>query len=77
MVRPSAEYGCQVWDPHYQTDIQFLEKIQKRGARFATNNYNMEHGNTEKNLKTWPSPPISPYLGKVLLSIRMDFYIII
>ena len=52
LVRPSAEYGCQVWDPHYQTDIQLLEKIQKRGARFVTNNYQMEHGNSEKNLKT-------------------------
>ena len=51
LVRPSAEYGCQVWDPHYQTDIQYLEKIQKRGARFATNNFCMEHGNSEKNLK--------------------------
>ena len=51
LVRPFAEYGCQVWDPHYQTDIQYLEKIQKRGARFATNNFCMEHGNSEKNLK--------------------------
>ena len=42
LVRPSAEYGCQVWDPHYQTDIQYLEKIQKRGARFATDNFCME-----------------------------------
>ena len=51
LVRPSAEYGCQVWDPHYQIDIQYLETIQKRGARFATNNYCMEHGNSDKNLR--------------------------
>ena len=52
LVRPSAEYASQVWDPHYQTDIDQLEKIQKRGARFATGNFNMEHGNSEFNYKT-------------------------
>jgi len=35
----------------------FWKKIQKRGARFATGNYNMEHGNSETNYKTlgWKS----------------------
>ena len=50
LVRPSADYGCQVWDPHYSADIQNLEKIQKRGARFVTNNYSMESGNSQRNL---------------------------
>ena len=57
LVRPITEYACQVWDPHYQTDIDLLEKIQKRGARFVTRNYTMETGNTAKNLNTlgWTS----------------------
>ena len=46
------EYGCSVWDPHHQVDIDLLERVQKRGARFVTNNYCMESGNSEKNLKT-------------------------
>ena len=50
LVRPICEYACEVWDPHYQDDIDYLEKIQKRGARFATGNYVMEEGNTKKNL---------------------------
>ena len=50
LVRPLADYACQVWDPHYSTDIQNLEKIQKRGARFVTNNYCMESGNSNQNL---------------------------
>ena len=52
LVRPLLEYGCQIWDPGYQGDIETLEKIQKRGARFATGNYKRETGNSDKNLKT-------------------------
>ena len=50
LVRPRLEYGGAVWDPHTKSDIEFLEKMQKRGARFATNNYKMETGNTKLNL---------------------------
>ena len=52
LVLPIIEYGCPVWDPQYTTDIQFLERLQKRAARFVTGNYCMETGNSEKNLKT-------------------------
>ena len=57
LVRPIAEYGCQVWDPHYNMDIQHLEKIQKRGARFVTRNFTMEAGNTKQNFNSlgWSS----------------------
>ena len=44
------EYSSAVWDPHSKVDIDFLERMQKRGARFATNNYKMETGNTKLNL---------------------------
>ena len=50
LVRPRLEYGCQVWYPGYVGDIDFLEKIQKRGARFATGNFKMEQGESKKNL---------------------------
>ena len=49
LVRPSAEYASQVWDPLYKTDIDRIEMIQKRGARFATGNFKMESGNTAAN----------------------------
>ena len=52
LIRPIVDYGCEVWDPHFQTDIDFIEKIQKRAARFATNNYCMESGNSFKNLSS-------------------------
>ena len=51
LVRPILEYGCSVWDPHFQTDKNLLEKVQKRAARFATSNYCMENGNSEINRK--------------------------
>jgi hypothetical protein len=39
MVRPTLEYASTVWDPHLQKDVQLLEKVQRRAARYACNNY--------------------------------------
>jgi hypothetical protein len=39
MVRPTLEYASTVWDPHTRQDIDLLEKVQKRAARFACNCY--------------------------------------
>ena len=39
MVRPVLEYASSVWDPHQKEDIDRLEKVQKRAARYACNNY--------------------------------------
>ena len=50
LVQPILDYGCCVWDPHQETDKLLLDKIQKRGARYVTNNYCMEHGSTKQNL---------------------------
>ena len=38
-VRPSLEYASTVWDPHTQANINKVESIQRRAARFVTNNY--------------------------------------
>jgi len=39
LVRPTVEYACTVWDPHEKGDINRLEMIQRRAARFVKNNY--------------------------------------
>ena len=51
IIIPSEEYASQIWDPHYQADVTKLEKNKKRAARFATNNYTMEPGNSQLNLQ--------------------------
>ena len=42
LVRSSLEYASVVWDPFLQRKIYHLEKIQRRAARFVTNNYRRE-----------------------------------
>ena len=39
LVTPVLEYGCSFWDPHQARQIENLEKIRKRAARFVTGNY--------------------------------------
>ena len=38
-VRPQTEYCSTVWDPHSKENINKIEKVQRRAARFTTNNY--------------------------------------
>ena len=40
LICPSLEYTCSVWDPPTQANIDKLEKVQRRAARFVLNNYN-------------------------------------
>ena len=39
LVRPHLEYCSSVWDPHTQDLITKLESVQRRGARFVSNDY--------------------------------------
>jgi len=39
LVRPILEYGCIIWDPHTRKNIVHLESIQRRAARFVSNDY--------------------------------------
>ena len=41
LVRPLVEYASPVWDPYHQNEIDRLEMVQRRGARYVTN----RHGN--------------------------------
>ena len=33
------EYAASVWDPYHLNDIQALEKVQRRAARWVMNDY--------------------------------------
>ena len=39
-VRPILEYAAVVWVPHTKCDINRLEAVQRRAARFVTSDYN-------------------------------------
>ena len=39
LVRSKLEYACTVWDPYRKKDIQDLEKVQRRAARFTSNDF--------------------------------------
>ena len=57
LVRPILDYASVVWDPHTISDIQQLEAIQRRAARFVTNNYKRTEGSATNILQKldWPS----------------------
>ena len=35
IVRPLLEYACVVWSPHTVKDVNVLEAVQRRAARWA------------------------------------------
>ena len=39
LVRPKLEYASVVWDPHTRTQINQIENVQRRAARYVTKRY--------------------------------------
>uniref|UniRef100_A0A224Z198 Tick transposon n=1 Tax=Rhipicephalus zambeziensis TaxID=60191 RepID=A0A224Z198_9ACAR len=62
-VRPILEYACTAWDPATKVNIDALERIQKRAARFVTGDYNFTRRSSE----------IVSALGWPLLSSRRKY----
>ena len=69
LVRPILEYGSAVWDPHHQVDIDNLEQIQKRAARFTTGNYTRETGNTKINMQKLKWKPLEERRAIIKLNL--------
>ncbi|KXJ28647.1 RNA-directed DNA polymerase from mobile element jockey [Exaiptasia diaphana] len=47
IVRPTLEYATAVWDPYRQEQIDAIEAVQRRAARFIKNDYNRSSSVTE------------------------------
>ena len=59
MVRSILEYGSIVWDPYIKKDIQCLERIQKRAARFIASDYKSHsEGFMTRTLQDIGLPPL-------------------
>ena len=39
MIRPIVEYAAIIWSPHMQSQINNLETVQRKAARFVCNDY--------------------------------------
>ena len=39
LVRSTLEYAASIWDPHLSRDINTIEKVQRRAARFVKSDY--------------------------------------
>ena len=56
IVLPKMEYAATVWDPYYQNDIQHLEKVQRRAARWVLNDFSRYSSVTDMLQQlSWPT----------------------
>ena len=39
LVRPLLEYGCTIWDPYTENNINCIEMVQRRAAQYVLNRY--------------------------------------
>lgn len=56
LVRPNLEYAASAWDPFRKCQIDALERVQRRAARFVTGKYSRDQSVTTmlRELQ-WPS----------------------
>ena len=56
LIRQPIEYGAVIWDPYHKTDIEKLERIQRRAARFVQGDFKQTSSVTAMiNSLRWPS----------------------
>ena len=78
LVRPHLEYACCAWDPHLQKDVDKLEMVQRRSARFVKNNYRREEGTVTSILEDlkWKSLQHRREQFRLLLMHKMVYNLI-
>ena len=72
LVRPKLEYSSTVWDPHTKSQINQIEKVQRRAARFVSNRYNNTSSVTNMLEKlNWPSLEIRRTRSRLIMFYKI------
>ena len=76
-VRPKLEYASAVWDPHTRTQINQIEKVQRRAARYVTNRYHNTSSVTDmlQNLN-WPSLEIRRTRVRLIMFYKIIHHVV-
>ena len=82
LVRPQLEYCSPIWDPHHKKNIQKIEAVQNRAARYVNNDYSRHSSvTTMKESMGWESLEARRKICKVvflykivntLVDVRLD-----
>ena len=73
IVRPTLEYCASAWDPYLHKDIQKIENVQRRAARFVSGNYAKTPG-TVTNIMSqlqWETLEHRRKIGRLSLFYKM------
>ena len=63
LARPITEYATTAWSPHTQKDIQRVESVQRRAARFVHKDYS-RHSSATSMLQSLERPDSVEEKGK-------------
>ena len=76
-VIPTLEYASAVWDPHTRTQINQIEKVQRRAARYVTNRYHNTSSVTDMlhNLN-WPSLDIRRTRVRLIMFYKIIHHVV-
>ena len=78
LVRPKLEYASAVWDPHTRTQINQIEKVQRRAARYVTNRYHNTSSVTDMlQHLNWPSLEIRRTRVRLIMFYKIIHHVVI
>ena len=77
LVRPKLEYSATVWDPYTTSQINQIEKVQRRAARFVSNSYHNTSSvtNMMQNLN-WPTLEIRRTHARLIMFYKIVHQIV-
>lgn len=77
LVRPNVEYAATIWDPYTKQNIDKLEQVQRRAARFVNGDYST-YNSVSKMIKdlNWPSLQQRRQNMKVIMMYRIVYNLI-